>query len=198
MVWDAAVTGQFLDSIEGVRLYPLYHLASYWGMRRQELVNLTWADTDLATRRLHVHGDVKSEDSDRIVIVDAATAEVLKNWRDAQAFEALEWGDAWADSGRVFTRENGAPLRPAYVSEHFRVLIRQAGLPPVRLHDLRHGSASLAAGQPPKVVSEIMGHSTVSFTMDTYEVVAEELAEAAAVAIAAFVPRAKKNTEAPR
>jgi integrase len=197
MVWDAAVTGQFLDSIEGDRLYPLYHLATYWGMRRHELVNLTWADTDLATRRLHVHGDVKSEDSDRIVIVDAGTAEVLKNWRDAQAFEALEWGDAWTDSGRVFTRENGEPLRPAYVSEHFAVLIRQAGLPPVRFHDLRHGSASLlmAAGQPPKVVSEIMGHSTVSFTMDTYEVVAEELAEAAAVAIEAFVPR-RNRTEA--
>ena len=200
MVWDAAVTGQFLDSIEGDRHYPLYHLATYWGMRRQELVNLTWADTDLAARRLHVRGDIKSEDSDRIVIVDADTAEVLKNWRDAQAFEALEWGDAWADSGRVFTRENGEPLHPAYVSEHFRVLIRQAGLPPVRFHDLRHGSASLlmAAGQPPEVVSEIMGHSTVSFTMDTYEVVAEELAEAAAVAIAAFVPRARKKTEAPR
>ncbi len=105
--------------------------------------------------------------------------------------------DAWADSGRAFTRENGGPLRPAYVSEHFGVLIRQAGLPPVRFHDLRHGSASLlmAAGQLPKVVSEIMGHSTVSFTMDTYEVVAEELAEAAAVAIAALVPRARKKTE---
>ena len=83
------------------------------------------------------------------------------------------------------------------MSEHFAVLIRQAGLPPVRFHDLRHGSASLlmAAGQPPNVVSEIMGHSTVSFTMDTYEVVAEELAEAAAVAIEAFVPR-RNRTEA--
>ena len=51
----------------------------------------------------------------------------------------------------------------------------------------------LAAGQPPKVVSEILGHSTVAFTMDVYAVVAEELAEAAAVAIEAFVPRRNRS-----
>ena len=97
----------------------------------------------------------------------------------------------------MFTREDGRPLRGGFVSEHFEVLTRQAGLPPVRFHDLRHGAATMliAAGQPVKVVSEILGHSTSSFTMDTYAVVAEELAEAAAAAIAAFVPR-KARTEA--
>ena len=97
----------------------------------------------------------------------------------------------------MFTREDGQPLRPAYISEHFGVLIRQAGLPPVKFHDARHGAASmlLAAGQPPKVVSEILGHFTVAFTMDVYAIMAEELAEAAAVAIEAFVPR-RNRTEA--
>jgi integrase len=66
-----------------------------------------------------------------------------------------------------------------------------ADLPPVRFHDLRHGTATmlLAAGQPIKVISEILGHATSAFTADVYTEVAQELADAAAVAIAAFVPR---------
>jgi len=205
MVWSPAQAGQFLDSAEGDRLYALYHLAAYWGPRREELAGLEWADVDLRTRRLHIRqaqaagelDSTKSEDSDRVITIDAGTAGVLKAWRDRQSFEALEWGDAWQNSGRVFTREDGTPLRPAYISEHFGVLYRQAGLPPVRFHDLRHGSASmlLAAGVDLKVVSETMGHSTVAFTADTYVTVAEELSEAAAVAIEAFVPR-RARTEA--
>ena len=207
MVWSPQMTGQFLDSAESDRMYPLYHLACFWGLRREELVALEWADLDLKTRRLHVRqaqsGDeldsTKSEDSDRIITIDTGTASVLKAWRDRQAFEALEWGDAWVNSGRVFTREDGTPLRPAYVSEHFKILYRQADLPPIRFHDARHGSASLliAAGVDLKTVSQIMGHSTVAFTADVYAVVAEELSEAAAVAIEAFVPR-KARAEADR
>jgi integrase len=191
MVWTAAQCGQFLDSIETDRLYALFHLAAYWGLRRSELEHLDWADLDLATRRLHVRGDVKSDDSDRIITIDQGTAAVLEAWRERQLFERLEWDSGWQDSGRVFTRENGSPLRRGWIYEHFKTLVRKAGLPPVRFHDLRHGTATMltAAGQPPKVVSEVLGHSTVSFTMDVYTEVAEELADAAASAIAAFVPR---------
>jgi integrase len=100
------------------------------------------------------------------------------------------------NSGRVFTREDGTALRPAYVSEHFKVLYRQADLPPIRFHDARHGSASLliAAGVDLKTVSQIMGHSTVAFTADVYAVVAEELTEDAALKIEASIPR-KARTE---
>jgi integrase len=199
MVWSAAQAGEFLDSIGADRLYPLFHLAAYWGLRRSELLGLEWADVDLKTRRLHVRqaqdgdelGDTKSEDSERILIIDQGTAEVLAAWHERQLFERLEWDTGWTDSGRVFTREDGTPLRPAYVSEHFAVLYRQAGLPPVRFHDLRHGSASmlLTAGTDIKVVSEIMGHSTSAFTADVYVTVAEEMGEAAAAAIAGLVPR---------
>jgi integrase len=89
------------------------------------------------------------------------------------------------------TREDGTALRPGAVSEHFATVVARLGLPPVRFHDLRHGAATmlLAAGQPPKVISETLGHSTVAFTMDVYTEVATEPAEAAAVAIAAFIPR---------
>ena len=187
----------------GDRCRPGSHLppgrggGTYWGLRRGELCRLEWADLDLGTRRLHVRVDVKSEDSDRVITIDPGTAGVLKAWRDRQSFEALEWDEGWVNSGRVFTREDGTPLRPPYISEHFRVMYRRAGLPDVRFHDLRHGSASmlLAADVDLKVVSETMGHSTSAFTADVYVTVAEELSEAAAVAIEAFVPR-KARTEA--
>lgn len=194
MVWTAAQAGQFLDSAEASRLYALFHVACYWGLRRGELERLEWADVDLAARRLHVLGDVKSEDSNRVITIDQGTADVLAAGQERQLFERLEWDAGWQDCGRVFTKEDGSPLRRGWASEHFKALIRKAGLPPVRFHDPHHGTATmlLAAGQPPKVISEVLGHSTVSFTMNTYTEVAQNLADAAASAIAAYVPRKSK------
>jgi integrase len=99
------------------------------GLRRSEL-SLEWADLDLKSRRLHVRqaqaadelDSTKSEDSDRIIVFDEQTANVLEAWRERQLFERLEWGDGRQDSGRVFTREDGSPLRPGHISEHMQVL----------------------------------------------------------------------------
>ena len=204
MVWSREQCGALLDGAEDDRLYPLFHVAAYFGLRRSELVGLEWADVDLATRRIHVRqaqveggelDSTKSEDSDRIVTIDQDTAEVLRAWRKAQLAERLAWAGAWTDSGRVFTREDGTPLRPGGVSQRFDTLVSRLGLPPVTLHGLRHGSATmaLAAGVPIKAISEMLGHATSAFTMDVYAEVAEELAEAAAVAIAAFIPRRAKT-----
>ena len=106
------------------------------------------------------------------------------------ARRAVAWGPGWTDSGRVFTREDGKPLRPGWISQRFGVLAARADLPPIRFRDLRHGTATmlLAAGQPIKVISEILGHATSAFTADVYTEVAEELADAAAVALAAYIP----------
>jgi len=123
---------------------------------------------------------------------------VLRAWQERQRFERLEWDSGWQDSGRVFTKEDGSPLRRGWASEHSGALVRKAGLSPVRFHDLRHGTATmlLAAGQPIKVISEILGHATSAFTADVYTEVAEELAESAAAAIAAFVPRRASDVPA--
>ncbi len=139
MTWTPEQYGQLLGSIEGQRLHPLFHLAAYCGLRRGELIGLTWADVDLATRRLHVRGDVKSDDFDRIFVIDQATAGVLEAWRERQLFERLEWNAGWQDSGRVFTREDGRPVLTGWVTERFRTLAARAGLPPVTFHGPRHG-----------------------------------------------------------
>ncbi|GLW99435.1 tyrosine-type recombinase/integrase [Microtetraspora sp. NBRC 16547] len=87
-------------------------------------------------------------------------------------------GEDWTDSGFVFTDELGRPLHPQHVSDQFYLLASQAGLPPVRQHDLRHGAASLmlAAGVELKVVQKTLGHVSSTFTRDTYTSVYPEVA----------------------
>jgi integrase len=204
MVWDEDHCGAFLDAILNERLYAIFHVAAYWGLRRSELAGLEWADVDLTRRRFHIRqaqvddelDDTKSEDSERFVAFDADTVDVLKAWRKTQLAERLAWHGVWTNSGRVFTREDGTPLRPEWISQRFDTLVTREKLPPVTLHGLRHGSATmqLAAGIAPKVVSQNLGHATVAFTMDTYTQVLEELLDDAAEALAAFVPRKSKIT----
>lgn len=167
----------FLDSVTSERLYALFHVAAYCGLRRSELADLGWADVDLEGRRLHIRqaqvddelDSTKSDDSDRLVPIDEATAAVLGAWRKAQLEERLAWGPAWTDAGRVFTREDGTALRPRWISQRFGDLAARAGaplrerrrtaagaadpprrdgLPPICSHDFRHGTATmlLAAG----------------------------------------------------
>ena len=95
-------------------------------------------------------------------------------------------GPSWNDAGLVFTREDGRPLRPEYATRHFQAIAERAGLPAIRLQDLRHTSASLALapGVEMKVVSDRLGHSQISTTADPYTHVSRGLGRAAAEQIA--------------
>lgn len=106
----------------------------------------------------------------RLVPIDDGTVAMLRRHREMQNVERTAWGPAWNDAGLVFTREDGRPLRPEYATRHFQAVAETAGLPPIRLHDLRHTNASLAlqAGVDMKVVSERLGHSQMSITADLY------------------------------
>jgi len=124
---------------------------------------------------------------------------VLRAHRARQSAERLAWGPTWVESGLVFTRKNGAALHPEYVSRHFERLTRRAGLPPIRLHDLRHGAATLAlaGGADLKTVSEMLGHSTITITADTYATVLSEVARHAAESAARMVPRGQPTDPRP-
>jgi integrase len=105
----------------------------------------------------------------RSVPLDDRTVGRLRARQEVQALERVAWGAAWHDSGLVFTREDGQPLRPEYITRYFQRLAAAAGLPVIRLHDLRHTNASiaLAAGVDLKVVSDRLGHSTTTPTTIT-------------------------------
>jgi hypothetical protein len=109
----------------------------------------------------------------------------------AQIAERLAWGEAWAGTGRVFTRENGQDLHPARATTVFEYAAFDAGLPPIRLHDLRHSAATLAfaAGADMKEVQVLMRHSSIAITADTYTSILPEVASGLAEAMAAMVPR---------
>jgi integrase len=103
--------------------------------------------------------------------------------------ERLAFGPAYADQGLVFCREDGQPIHPERVSDLFTAHVKAAGLPKIPLKNLRHTWASLAlqAGVNPKVVSERLGHATVSFTLDTYSHVMPGLQEEAAATVAGLI-----------
>ncbi|PRY43289.1 integrase-like protein [Umezawaea tangerina] len=203
MVWTAEQTGAFLDHAANERLYALFHLITFRGLRRGEACGVRWTDLDLDTASLAVAEQLvqigwaveadtpKSDAGERTVLLDADTVLVLRAWRRRQVGEKLLWGEGWTDSGRIFTREDGTELHPASITSLFAVLVEEAGLPPIRLHDLRHGAATLAllAGVDIKVVQEMLGHSSSVITRDTYTSVAPRLALEAAEKTAAMVPR---------
>ena len=93
------------------------------------------------------------------------------------------------DSGLVFTRPDGSPIHPDLITDWFRRLARDAGLPPIRLHDVRHSyaTAALAAGIPAKVVSERLGHANIAITLDVYSHVIPGMDAQAANAVAGLI-----------
>ena len=208
-VWTAEQTGRFLDAAQPERLYPLFHVIAYRGLRRGEAVGLRWEDVDLDRAQLRIRqqvvqlgwetriGEPKTASGARPVSLDANTVNVLREWHAEQQRERQAMGDAWQHTGFVFTDIDGSGLHPDVATDTFQRIARGAGLPPIRLHDLRHTSASLAlaAGVPMKVVSELLGHSSTVITADTYTSVLPEVATAAAEAVFQIIPRG--TTESP-
>ena len=95
-------------------------------------------------------------------------------------------GSDWTKTALVFTTDTGEPVYPSHVIDTLRTIAHRAGLPPIRLHDLRHGAAThaLSAGVDMKTISDMLGHSSITITADTYTNVADELKRAAADKIA--------------
>jgi integrase len=201
-VWWPEQTRAFLEHVTTDRLAAAWLLFCTTGMRRSEVCGLKWTALDLDAGRLEVVRtlvmvgrkpvlveDTKSASSRRAIDLDPATAAALKAHRARQLHERLAFGAAWTDTGLVFTREDGVLLRPEWVSKRFQQLAADAGLPRIRLHDLRHSyaSAALEAGAKVEVLSKRLGHSKISITQDIYlhvrETADREVADTVAQAI---------------
>jgi integrase len=131
---------------------------------------------------LQVRESTQRSSGSRSISLDDHTVAVLRRHRARQASERLAWGPAYQDTDLVFAREDGLPLRPEYIGTLFNRLQKKVGMKHIRLHDLRHSHATLmlAQGIPAKVVSERLGHASISITLDTYSHVLPGIGEAAA------------------
>ena len=200
-VWTPVQTAAFLNSIRGHRLYATYHLIALRGLRRGEACGLRWCDIDLDAAmaviswQLQQYGGhltlcpPKTAHSERVIALDRTTVAALRAHRASQQAERARYGERYHDSGYVVTNLNGDPMAPDRLSRSFRQLATAAGMPPIRLHDLRHGAASLAlaAGADLKVVQDMLGHSSIVLTADTYTSVLAALAHKAAEDIADLI-----------
>ncbi|MBT2466541.1 site-specific integrase [Streptomyces sp. ISL-66] len=213
MVWTPEQAGAFLDFLADTnqRLYGVFHLITFRGLRRGEACGVRKADYARASRLMTIATQLvqdgwevresapKTNAGERVISIDDYTDEILEAEALRQDVDRVEWGEAWVESGRLFTRENGEWIHPGWLSDQFEKLVELAGLPPIRLHDLRHVAASLmlAAGVDIKIVSETLGHSETRVTHDIYQSVMPKQAADAAEATAAMVPRGGVRRPAP-
>ncbi len=183
-----------LVAAETTRYRPLFALLANTGLRRGEALALRWADVDLKNHTLRigatlsrVNGELirtstKTATSRRNVPISPVAVEILKALRERQRAERTIAGSEWVATPFVFTTETGEPSDPRNALRAFKSAARRAGLPAtVGLHTLRHTAAStmLENGVPLKVVSEILGHSSVAITGDVYGHVTPQASHAA-------------------
>jgi len=174
---------KLLEVARGSRLEVLLLVALTTGMRRGELVALHWSDLDVETGVLQVRRNVtymdgvgyverepKTKAGRRKIGLTGVVLEALKEHRERQQQARMKAGAKWQDRGLIFANIYGGYFDADHVSALFKKLLKKAGLPDVRFHDLRHSVATilLVAKIDLKVVSELLGHSSVATTADIY------------------------------
>ncbi len=194
---------QFLTLVAGDRFGAVFVIALTLGLRRGELLGLRWTDFDTEHSTLRVERAIqrsggelrivepKTRRSRRLLPLPELAVTALEKRRVRQARERLRAGPAWQDHGFIFTTTIGTPLEPRNLNRRFDELRDEAGLPDLRLHDLRHACATflLASGVEPRTVMEILGHSTYRLTMDLYgHALPERMTAAAAVIDQLLIP----------
>jgi len=174
---------KLVEAAKESKFEALLIVALTTGLRHGELRALTWHDVDLEKGEVHVrrsvlalegHGNVESEPktrgSRRTVALHAFVIDVLKNHRLALLEVRLKIGSGWVDRDLVFPNRIGDYFNKGTLYSNFHKLLAQAGLPRMRIHDLRHSTATLllAMGVNIRVVQEVLGHSNISTTLGTY------------------------------
>ena len=182
-VWSAAESSALLDTTAEHNMHALYMLALSTGMRQGELLGLKWNDVDLEGGRLQVHRSLQYQKGNGLVFVEPKTArsrrpiklgkravDALKAHRKAQLEIRLKAGSLWQEQDLVFPTDHGAPHDPSWQYKVFKRATKDAGLRSIRFHDMRHTAATLLLTKNVhvKVVSEMLGHSSITITLNTY------------------------------
>jgi integrase len=203
---DRVLTGE-PQSPEAGGVYTLFIVMLMSGLRVGEVLALRWADLDGSTLRVRravtqdaqrrkVIGPTKTSRSRAVPIGDRAL-KALQRHRVAQAKWKLLTGEHYRDQGLIFASATGGIMQAENLPHRlFRQLLKAAGLPAIRLYDLRHSHATLlmAAGEHPKVVQERLGHSSIQLTLDTYSHVVPGMQERATERLEAMFTTPAANT----
>lgn len=183
------------------RDHVLFHLLIYTGARKGELLAINWdgIDFDAGSIRLwktlfqtngqHLFQTPKTKESKRLISLDTQTLALLKKWHINQKEEGLAQGTVNSGNNIVFTRDDGTPLRLAYLNEKLKILIKKHDLHEITIHGLRHTHASLLfeAGASIKEVQERLGHTDIQMTMNIYTHVTNTLKEQTAAKFQRFI-----------
>jgi integrase len=174
---------RLLEAASGDRFEALYALAIHCGLRQGELLGLRWEDVDLEAGTLHVRRTLnlakdgpkftapKTAKSRRQIRLTAGAVAALRRHHDRQFEESTRLTGLWQDYGLIFATTIGTPINPRNLTvRSFKPLLKRAGLPDKRFHDLRHTCATLLLRRSvhPKLVQELLGHATIAVTLDTY------------------------------
>jgi integrase len=199
---DAEQTKRILEAACGNRLEALYVLAVTAGLRIGELLGLKWEDVDLNAETLRVRRTrsqakagptftTPKNGKGRSMRLTQRAVEALKCHKAAQATERLKLGGLWENNDLLFCTMAGKPLDFRNVATaSFKPLLKKAGLPDIRFHDLRHTCATLllSRGHHPKLVQELLGHASVAMTLDRYSHVLPGMSDQTAAAMEAALP----------
>lgn len=172
----------------------LFWLAVTTGLRQGELFGLKWSDLEWETRKIHIQRQVqrqteglvftepKSAAGRRVITLGKGTIQKLHTYYDQQQKERVFAGDKWQDTDLIFSTPIGTPLEASNILKIYKKCLKEADLPNLRFHDLRHTAATLMLqeGINPKVVQERLGHSDISLTLNTYSQVLPSMQEDAA------------------
>ena len=187
---DPKSARELLKVARGSKFEPIYVTTLTLGLRRGEVLGVRWSDVDLEKRTLHISqslqrlltgSDVKgkksalqttkTDGSRRSIALPDSVIRALKARRVKQAEERLAAGAEWKDCGLVFTTATGRAVEPKVLHREYKSLLKKAELPTtLRFHDLRHSAASLllAEGVHPRAIMELLGHSSITVTMNVY------------------------------
>lgn len=190
---SAAEAARFLEAARGDRFNALYHLALTTGLRQSELLGLRWSDIDFDRATLAVKQqcyrlngswvfiEPKTASGRRSVALSPSVVEALREHRARQIEERLRT-PAWGSYDLVFCNNLGQPTEKSnLLRRSFWPLLEKAGLPHMKFHGLRHSAATLLlqANVNPKIVAEMLGHSSVALTLDCYSHVVGNMQEIA-------------------
>ena len=199
---DAEITA-FLTAIQGHRYETLFAVTLFTGMRESEIMGLMWDCIDFERGTITINKQLQrlrgnggeyrfmspKNGKKRIITPAVSVMALLKKHQAAQAKQRLFVGEGWEDSGLVFTDELGHHLSQTLIYRDFKNVAASIGRPDARFHDLRHSYAvaALRAGDDIKTVQETLGHATAAFTLDVYGHVTNQMKQASAERMEAYI-----------